>query len=198
MFEADPAAHLLRRSIIAIIDGDTDGALAHLRDHIRKVPHDGYGHWLYAQFAQGPERQAMATADLSTASMGLNAQELPMDFLAAAWQILGDEALSDEMFTAGLERDCARARSEASRQNCEAWYQAMLGRDLGDAESKVTAALQTYPGRAEFLDTLAVVRNAAGDAKGARDASWEAARYSPDDVYLFTQALRFQAALPKD
>ena len=196
--EANPAAHLLRRSIIAMIDGDKDGALSHLREHIRLAPHDGYGHWLYAQVAEGPERQAMASADLDMASRGLSAQQLPMDFLAGAWQILGDEDRSDELFKAGLERDCSRAQTDASRQNCEAWYQAMLGRDLGEAELKVSAALKAFPGRAEFLDTLAVVRDAAGDTEGARDASWEAARHSPDDVYLFTQALRFQAALPTD
>ena len=74
----------------------------------------------------------------------------------------------------------------------------MVGSELDDAERKVSKALERHPGRAEFLDTLAVVREAAGNAAGARDASWEAARHSPDDVYLFTQALRFQAALTED
>jgi len=196
--EANPSAHLLRRGIIAMIDGDQDGALAHLREHIRMVPHDGYGHWLYAQVARGPERRALASADLTAVSTDLNPQQLPMDFLAAAWRLLGDTSLSDELFEAGQERDCRRARTEASQQNCEAWYLAMRGQDLGDAATKVTSALEAHPGRAEFLDTLAVVRDASGDAEGAREASWEAARHSPDDVYLFTQAIRFQAALTAD
>ena len=196
--EANPSAHLVRRGVIALIDGDVDGALARLRDHIRQDPRDGYGHWLYAQLAQGEERRAMASADLTAISERAETTQVPFDFLAAAWRILGEPERASELYSAGLERDCSRARSEASRFNCEAWYQAMVGSDLEDAERKVSKALERHPGRAEFLDTLAVVREAAGNAAGARDASWEAARHSPDDVYLFTQALRFQAALTED
>ena len=196
--EANPAAHLLRRSVIAIIDQDKDGALSHLRDHLRNRPTDGYGYWLYAQVAQGAERRAMASADLAAAARALSEPQQPMDFMAAAWQILGDPEQSGQFYEAGLRRDCGRALNEASQNNCEAWYQAMLGQDLGEAEVKINSALSSSPGRAEFLDTLAVVLHARGNAQGARDASWAAARHSPDDVYLFTQALRFQAALSTD
>ena len=196
--EANPSAHLIRRGVIALVDGDVDGALARLRDHIRQDPSDGYGHWLYAQVAQGEERRAMAMADLEAIDDGVESAQAPFDFLAAAWRVLGDSRRASEHYMAGLERDCSRARSEASRFNCEAWYQAMVGSELDDAERKVSIALERYPGRAEFLDTLAVVRGAAGNATGARDASWEAARHSPDDVYLFTQAIRFEAALTED
>jgi tetratricopeptide (TPR) repeat protein len=191
--EANPDAYLLRRALIARIDHDTDGALAHLRRLIRASPTEGYAHWLYAQTAIGDERRAMAGADLKRAESLLHPGDEPLDFLAGAWYTLDDKGHAAELKAAGIQRDCSRARDAASKANCEAWYQALIGADLEDAENKVQAALAVHPNRSEFLDTLALVLEARGDVAGARNASWLAAAASPDDVYLVSQALRLKA-----
>jgi tetratricopeptide (TPR) repeat protein len=191
--EANPDAYLLRRALIARIDHDTDGALAHLRRLIRTAPTQGYAHWLYAQTAIGEERRAMAGADLKRAEALLHPGDEPLDFLAGAWHTLNDDGHAAELKAAGIRRDCSRARDAASKANCEAWYQALIGVDLADAEHKVQTALSAHPNRSEFLDTLALVLEARGDVVGARNASWLAAAGAPDDVYLVSQALRLEA-----
>ena len=191
--EANPHAHLLRRALIAGMDDDTDGALAHLRRLIRLNPADGYAAWLYARLPADPERIAMARADILNTEKSLHPGDEPLDFLAGAWHMLGDQQRAEDLMLSGLERDCSRASTTPSKENCQAWYQAMIGAGLPEAYQRVTGALQAHPGRAEFLDTLSVVLEAQGDLQGARDASWLAAARSPDDPYLVSQAIRLQA-----
>ena len=162
--EANPSAHLIRRGVIAWIDGDIDSALARLRDHIRQDPADGYGHWLYTA-AQGEERRGMVTADLELIDGGAESAQVPFDFLAAAWRVLGDSGRANEHYLADWA-SCSRARSEASRFNCEAvpsHGEVRVGR-CGAQGVDGPRAL-SWPCR--FLDTLAVVRGAAGNAAGA-------------------------------
>ena len=94
----------------------------------------------------------------------------------------------------GLTRDCSKASDKASQQNCTAWYHALARTDLEKAEQLVETALAKRPHRAEYLDTLAVVLEAQGRHSDAREAAWKAALQVPDDVYLFTQALRLNSA----
>ena len=193
--EANPYGHLIRRGVIADLDGDADGALANLQRHLQIDPRDGYVRWLAAAIAAKTGRQDLVTAELEEMATLLNPAEQPLDFVAGAWHILALPGRAMPSFEAGLQRDCGRARSDASRQNCEAWYQGLVGKDLTEAESKVRRALEAYPNRAEFLDTLAVVLAAKGDLAGAKAAAWAAAQHAPDDTYLLMQAVRFQAAL---
>ena len=196
--EANPDGHLLRRAFIATKDGDHDGAMAHLRRAIQIQPRVGYAHWLYSHLALGPERKALVRNDLLIAESRLHPGDGPLDFLAGAWTQLNDPERAERFMTDGLARDCSKAPDQPSQQNCTAWYHALTGTDLENAERMVETALAERPHRAEYLDTLAVVLEAQGRKRDARDAAWRAAMQVPDDVYLFTQALRLQGNQPVD
>jgi len=190
--DANPEGHRLRRAVISISEGDYDGALSHLQRQIRKHPNDGYAHWLYARTARGPDRTNLVTADLKSTEAKLHPGDGPLDFLAGAWFQLDDSVRAQELMNKGIQRDCTRASSQPSRANCEAWYQGLVRHRLEDAEEKINTALEAFPRRSEFLDTLALILEAKGDMAGAAKASWSAAQNSPDDVYLLTQALRIK------
>jgi tetratricopeptide (TPR) repeat protein len=193
--DANPDAHLLRRAFIAMQDTDEAGAMTHLRRLIRLHPSGGYAHWLYSGMASDTERVNLVRDDLIDAEQRLHPGDGPLDFLAGAWAKLGEKDRAVAHLKNGLQRDCARAPDTASQRNCTAWYHALVRLDLDTANTLVNSALESRPNRAEYLDTLAVVLEAQGHGKAARDAAWQAAKQSPDDVYLFTQALRLDAVL---
>jgi tetratricopeptide (TPR) repeat protein len=186
----NPDAHLLRRGFVSMLDGDVDGALTHLRRLLRLNPSLGYAQWLYTTVSTDETREALVAYDLNQAQGRLHPGDEPLDFLAAAWNTLGDPERSKRLMKRGLERDCERAPVEMSKSNCVAWYQAMGAQELAKAHELIEQALASAPHRPEFMDTMTVVLEAQGDIGGARSMAWQAALHSPDDVYLFTQALR--------
>jgi tetratricopeptide (TPR) repeat protein len=195
LVKANPDAFLLRRSVIAMLDGDRNGAMSYLRRLLRLEPNNGYAAWLYARLGKGPNMRALVASDLEATELRLHPGQVPLDFLAGAWHHLDDPERAGRLMGLGLARDCDRAPSEASKDNCTSWYQGLTYTDLAQSRQMIEQALKIQPDRAEFLDTLSVVLEAAGEFKGARDASWKAARKNPTDVYLFTQALRLDAGL---
>ncbi len=191
--DENPDGHLIRRAWLSRLEGDPWAVLSHLRRLVELYPNGGVAPWFYAQQVQGTAEERLLMADLSRAVGRLHPAELPFDFLAAAWHTVGEEAKASEMRKAGLERDCVQAKDAPMRDNCEAWYRALSGADLAEAKTRIESALRAEPQRSDFLDTLAVVLEATGDLRGARDAAWRAAARSPDDVYLLWQAGRLDA-----
>jgi tetratricopeptide (TPR) repeat protein len=187
----DPNQFRLRRSIVASLESDVDGAMTHLRRMIRAQPSNGYAQWLYARMANSDERKALVAHDLDVAQRLVHPAQFPYDFAAGAWALLDGPALSDELLGQGLARDCDRARTAPSRDNCMAWYQSLVDAQLEESEALVRGALETHPQRSEFLDTLAMVLEAQGQISEAKNASWLAALHQPDDPYLVVQALRY-------
>lgn len=190
----DPNSFGSRRALIAWIDGDVDGALTHLRRMVQTIPKSGYPQWLYARFADTSDRRSLAAHDLKLAEDKVHPSDRPFDFAAGAWAIIGDRDRSQELLQKGLQRDCANARSDPSRDNCTAWYQVLAGASPDEAEALVRGALATQPNRSEYLDTLAMILEAQGRITEARKTSWLAALQQPTDAYLVTQALRLQHA----
>lgn len=186
----NPDAHLLRRGFVSMLDGDVDGALTHLRRLLNLNPSLGYAQWLYTSVTDDQVREQLVASDLNRAQQRLHPGDEPLDFLAAAWNSLGDLERSNKLMERGLERDCGRANAERSQQNCVAWYQAMGFHELTEARGLIEKALISEPNRPEFMDTMAVVLEAQGELSAARAMAWQAALHSPDDVYLFMQALR--------
>jgi tetratricopeptide (TPR) repeat protein len=173
-----------------MLDGDVDGALTHLRRLLNLNPSLGYAQWLYTSVTDDQVREQLVASDLNRAQQRLHPGDEPLDFLAAAWNSLGDLERSNKLMERGLERDCGRANAETSQQNCVAWYQAMGFHELTEARGLIEKALISEPNRPEFMDTMAVVLEAQGELSAARAMAWQAALHSPDDVYLFMQALR--------
>ncbi|MGB0640821.1 MAG: tetratricopeptide repeat protein, partial [Myxococcota bacterium] len=186
----NPDAHLLRRGFVSMLDGDVDGALTHLRKLLNLNPSLGYAQWLYTSVTDDVVREELVASDINRAQERLHPGDEPLDFLAAAWNSLGDTERSSQLMKRGLARDCERAPAERSKQNCVAWYQAMGFHELPEARKLIEQALDSEPNRPEFMDTMAVVLEAQGDLDAARSMAWQAALHSPDDVYLFMQALR--------
>jgi cytochrome c-type biogenesis protein CcmH/NrfG len=114
--------------------------------------------------------------------------------MAAAWRIVGDPKQANSLKAAGLKRDCTRASTENSKDNCKAWYSALVHQELDDARIRIDRAVRAEPTKAEFLDTLAMVLEAQGHIGAAKDAAIKAARLAPDDIYLLLQAARLSHA----
>ena len=69
----------------------------------------------------------------------------------------------------------------------------MAQSELEQALHFIEQALEQDPHRSDFLDTLAVVQVGLGNYKAAREASWKAARYSPEMLYHLWQFRRLDA-----
>jgi len=191
----DPNGSLLRRAWIATEEGDDFGALTHLRRLLELDPSGAYTPWFYGQVAQRTGQQAMLLADLDRVRAQLHPGEGSLDFLAAGYHRAGQDDTAQELARQGMARDCESLEEAATKANCEAWYRGVVGMDLDEAARLAQAALADHAHSSEYLDTLSVVLEARGDLAGARDASWEAATQSPDDVYLLWQAARLDDAL---
>lgn len=186
-----PDAHLLRRARIALASGDRYGSMAHVRKQIQLYPHDGATLWFYATLASEPRDRETFRADLDAAMARLHPYDRPFDFLVAAHRILGDDDEVGRFLAEGLSHHCEDMPSELpERGNCYAWYEALAGTDLDDALARIDASLAETGPRADFLDTKAMVHLARGEHAAAAAAAHEAARLSPDDVYMLWQAER--------
>jgi len=196
----NPDANLMRRARLAAAEGDTYGALAHLRRRLQLYPTDGTSLWFYAMLAQeadAPELLNTARADLDTTWTRLHDENRPLDFMLATARILGEEERVGEMLEVGLTRDCEPLGDgpggESSEQNCKAWFLALAGRDMDDATALIESAVAAEPERSDFLDTLAITRLEIGDMAGAAEAAEAAARLAPDVIYHLWQAERIRA-----
>jgi tetratricopeptide (TPR) repeat protein len=189
----NPDAFLLRRAWLAVEEGDSHGALTHFRRLIELEPADGIAQWLYAMQAGNDRRSELIRQDLERVHKRLHSGEGPLDFMAAAWSVLGEKDRAERYMSEGKARDCGRAPTPANQDNCEAWYQALIGKDLDDARQRIERVITSQPDKAEFLDTLAVVLEAQGEYGAARDAAVRAASHAPTDTYLLVQAARLQA-----
>jgi len=189
----DPDAFLLRRARLSMAEGDGYAALAHLRRRIQLYPSDGQALWFYGLVAaELDDRGVMTTLqhDIERSVARLHADARPLDFELALWHLLGDEARVKELLARGLERDCSEIDDHASAKNCEAWYRALAHEDLDAALAAIETAVHDEPNRPDYLDTLAMVLSARGDAVGAAEAARSAARFAPDDLYHVWQAER--------
>ncbi len=187
------SAHLLRRARIAEIDGDRYGAIVPLQHLIRILPIDGRPMWLYGLLAQPPDH-ARYTSDVTAALARLHPGDEPWDFVGAGYAAVGDPERSQEALRAGYARDCEALPEGASRKNCDAWYWALGGERLDDAERRITEALAEAPSSAAFLDTAAVVALAAGRRDEAIAHARSAALQLPDDAYTLWQLSRVSRA----
>jgi len=193
----NPDGHLLRRSWLAVEEGDTNAALTHLRRLLELQPGGGVAQWLYSMQGVDARHKELIRQDLTRAQQRLHEGQGPLDFMAAAWRHLGDQQRAEDLMEMGLKRDCARAPTSANRDNCEAWYHALIGRDLDDARARIERAIAADPKKSEFLDTLAIVLEAQGDLPAARAAAYQAAAHAPADVYLILQAARLDTEARK-
>ena len=190
----EPDGYLLRRALVAHQEGDLYGASTHLRRLLQLYPGAPVGPWMYAWVVAGTDEAPLAVDDLGRARERLHEGEGALDFLAAAYRTLGQPAEARALMEAGRARDCPQATTEDGRLNCEAWYRAVAGVELAEARQQIDAAVAADPQNHQYLDTLAVVLEAQGEARAAREAAWSAARTNPADVYLLWQATRLAAA----
>jgi len=191
--EEYPDAHLLRRARVALAGGDRHGSMAHIRQLLQLYPFGGHLIWFYAQLLDSEGDRTTFRRDLDEAMARLHPHDKPFDFLVAAYHLLDDEQAADEHYDAGLAAHCAPMSKGPTARNCRAWYDALAGRDLDAALASIDAALAEEGDRSDFLDTKAMVHLARGEVDAAYQAARQAARMSPDDVYMLWQAERIAA-----
>jgi len=183
----NPDAHLLRRARVAFSSGDIAGATAHVRRLLELYPSEGTFLWFHTILTTDREDKITLLRDLERATSRLHPESMPLDFEMAAYKALGDDDRVDELFKQGMKRDCAALEFVPSEENCEAWYMALAGRNLDDALRKIESALAAEGMRSDFLDTKAMVHFARGETQKASTASREAAKMTPDDIYMLWQ-----------
>jgi tetratricopeptide (TPR) repeat protein len=188
--EAYPDAHLLRRARVALAAGDRYGAIAHVRKLLKLYPGGGTVLWFYAMLLESDADKEMFRADLDAAMARLHPDMRPFDFLVASHHILGDEDDVKRMFDVGKRAHCDPMPPSPEHDNCMAWYEALAHVDLDDALRRIDSALEKSGDRPDFLDTKAMVHLARGESESAVASALEAARLSPDDVYMVWQAER--------
>lgn len=188
----NPDAYLKRRARVALHEGDRMGAVSYLRKQLSYYPSDGEALWFYATLAAQPDLAALQPtflADLERAMGRLHPEGRPVDFLAAAWRLMGEQDRADALIDDSLPQ-CQELTSLPSQQNCEAWYLVMAGRGSDKALTLSKASLEAEGPRADFLDTLAMVHLMRGELDEAAAASLQAARLDPDRFYHLWQAER--------
>lgn len=187
----NPDAYLLRRARVAMAEGDRYGALALVRQQVQLYPTEGKFLWYYAMLVTTDGEEDTLRRDLERAVGRLHPDLRPLDFMVAAYTTIGDDRLAGAYLRAGLERDCeAMGRFPHARDNCAAWYQGLAGDRLDQSLALVDGALAEQGPRPDYLDTKAVVHAARGELDLAYEAAIQAARLSPDDVYMLWQAER--------
>jgi len=196
--EQYPDAHLLRRARVALAAGDRHGAMAHVRKLLQHYPFGGHLLWFYAQLLETDGDRSTFRSDMEAAMARLHPDAQPFDFLVAANRILGDDAQTLTYREKGLTEHCAPMKSGPSAENCRAWYDALAGVELDRALSRIDTALAEEGDRSDFLDTKAMVHLARREPELAKAAAVQAARMSPDDVYMLWQAERISDIADRD
>jgi Flp pilus assembly protein TadD len=187
----NPDAYLKRRARVALKDGDRMAALAYLRQQLSYYPSDGEALWFYSTLVSDlSDFEPTFRADLDRAMGRLHPEGRPVDFLAAAWGLLGEAEKAEALLLGRVESDCMVLKKESSQQNCKAWYMAMAGQGSDEALELVQEALEAEGPRADFLDTLAVVHLVREEYPQAAQAALQAAELSPERFYHLWQAER--------
>lgn len=196
--EENPDAHLLRRAWLASLEGDTHGAMTHLRRLMSLHPGGNLAPWMYAHLPLSTAETALLRDDLAEARSRLHPSDGPLDFFAGTLARAGaspEGTAVQRLYAAGVERDCTQAApGSPQRDNCEAWYRGMARWDLSEARTRIDRATAAHPDRSDYLDTRAVVLEAQGDLEGALQAARAAAVLEPDNLYFLWQADRLAAA----
>lgn len=97
-----------------------------------------------------------------------------------------------------MEKIIARYPESDNTRNTAAWFASRAMRKLDEAAKHLAKALASNPDQPAYLDTMAEIRFAKGDRKGALEWSAIAINYAPDDPQLRRQHERFRSApLPK-
>lgn len=192
--EGFPDAHLLRRARVALAADDRYGAMAHLRKLLQLYPFGGEFLWFYSLLLDDEREAETFRQDMQRAMGRLHPDRRPLDFLVAAHRALGEDHEALSLMRRGMDRHCD-ALDGPERENCRAWFRAMAGHQLDHALDDIDRALAAEGPRSDFLDTKAMVHLARGELVQAHAAAREAAKLSPEDVYMLWQVERTAALL---
>jgi tetratricopeptide (TPR) repeat protein len=188
-FAENPDAHLLRRARVALADGDRDGARALIRRLVELYPPEGLFLWFYVLLLEEGDVPTFRH-DLDAAMARLHPTHRPFDYLTVVHHALGDQEQAIEAMTAGIARDCDPHVTQPDEDNCLAWYWSLAGVHKDESLTRIERALTAAGPRSDFLDTKAMVHLSRGERDLAHAAALEAARMSPDDIYMLWQAER--------
>ena len=93
-----------------------------------------------------------------------------------------------------MEKIIARYPESDNTRNTAAWFASRAMRKLDEAAKHLAKALAANPDQPAYLDTMAEIRFAKGDRKGALEWSELAINFAPDDPQLRRQHERFRSA----
>ncbi len=189
------SAHLIRKARVALAEGDRYGAMVATRELLGVYPLNGVPIWLQATLA-APEDVPMLVADIEGALARLHPGDEPWDFVGAALLAVGRAEEGHDALAKGYERDCASYPEGPDRANCDAWYWALGGERIDEAQARIDLALGERPWSSAYHDTAATVAFTAGRGEDARRHARTAARLSPGDPYLLWQLDRIDAKFP--
>ena len=181
--------YYVHKALLKHRGGDITGAIATLRMDVQKHPLGNHSLWFLAQLAKDTEYAALAKSTIDAFLPLMHSRRSSLDFLSAAYYELGETELAVSISQIGKTRDCDTLETE-DRQNCYAWYDALVHNNLTDNISTMEQIVHDNPGRADFADTLAVLYRANGEVANSVEMSRQAMIFSGSDPYMIWQALR--------
>ena len=180
--------YLVYRALLKQRSGDITGTVATLRMDIQRNPLGNYSLWFLAQTAKGTQFEEIARTTIDNQMSLRNSRRSALDFLAAAHFELGNTELAIDIANEGRLRDCS-SLDETAKINCDAWYDALVHTNLETNIETMEQIVQNNPGRADYLDTLAVLYRAGGQVGKSVAISKQAMIFGGSDPYMIWQAL---------
>ena len=181
-----PRAFLIRQALISEKQDKHTAAIAHLRMELQQNPLGSSALWFLARLSTDSPYQETIKATIQEFDSLKDSSRGALDFLAAAYWELGEEEKAVELATIGKNRDCANENLDMLN-NCIAWYDALVHKDLEKNLDMMTTIVQENPGRSDYIDTLSVLYRANGEQRKAFILAKEAMLLSGADPYMIWQ-----------
>ena len=184
----NPESFLVMQALIAQLEGNLTATVSYLRSDIQIHRLGNHSLWFLAQISHGTEFETVARQTLEENIDLIYSNRSGLDFLAAAYWELGEIEKAEEIANIGIKRDCSRFEKEV-KANCDAWFHALIHKDIDKHIAIMEPIVARYPGRADYMDTLAVLYKGNKDYQRTQDLSKQAMLLSGSDPYMMWQAL---------
>ena len=185
----DPNMFDVEKAIIALSTGDITSTITYLRQDIQRNPLGSPSLWFLQRVAKGTEYQKIAEQTLHQMQSVENSRQASLDFLAAAYWEIGETENARRISQKGKLRNCDNMMEKDAVSNCNAWFDALVQKDISEHIFIMENIVQNNPGRADYMDTLAVLYRANGEIAKSQKLSKKAMLLSGIDPYMLWQSL---------
>lgn len=185
----DPNMFDVEKAIIALSMGDITSTITYLRQDVQLHPLGSPSLWFLQRVAKDTVYQDIAEQTLHQMQSVENSRQGSLDFLAAAYWEIGETEKARHISQKGKLRDCDSMMEKDAMNNCRAWFDALVQKNVSEHIFIMENIVQNNPGRADYMDTLAVLYRANGEISKSQKLSKKAMLLSGIDPYMLWQSL---------